>query len=72
MRRRSGAERVSRVRYVANRGDLHHVKEHAEPFWESTATRKQDLEISWLDLGNGHLSPDLDTVNKILLEEIER
>jgi pimeloyl-ACP methyl ester carboxylesterase len=61
-----------RVRYIVNSGDLHHVKEHAEPFWESIADRPVDLETTWLDLGPGHVSPDLATVRRLLEEEVRR
>jgi pimeloyl-ACP methyl ester carboxylesterase len=70
-RRYAGVEHETRIRYLANRGDIHHVKEHAEPFWSSCGDRT-DLEITWLDLGNGHISPGLETVNMVLKQEMER
>lgn len=61
-----------RVRYVMNRGDVHHLVEHAEPLWAGVPELAARLEVTWLDLGNGHLSPDLETVTSVLTQEMER
>jgi hypothetical protein len=66
------AHRVGRIRYVMNRGDIHHLEEHARPLWETLQDGQVDLEVTWLDLGNGHVSPDVDTVNAIVTEEMSR
>lgn len=66
------ADRLGRIRYLMNRGDVHHVEEHARPLWEVLRGRRADLEVTWLELGNGHLSPDVDTVNAVVTEEMSR
>lgn len=70
--RYASARDVGRIRYVANRGDVHHVREHAEPLWAELGPWESRLEVTWLDLGNGHIAPDLATVNTILEEEMGR
>jgi hypothetical protein len=70
--RYSTVDRVGRIRYLMNRGDVHHVETHARPLWAAMEDGKADLEVTWLDLGNGHVSPNVDTVNAIVTEEMAR
>jgi len=57
-----------RLRYYINRGDTHHLRDHAEPFWEFLRTQRPDvpLSVDYLDLGNGHISPDAAAVNEFV------
>ena len=61
------------LRYYINSGDTHHLRDHAEPFWDFLRAVRPDvpLTVEHLDLGNGHISPDAAMVNAFVTSVLE-